>query len=93
MMTAVSSIARPVTSMTGQSACLRKICCAYSSSAHLIPQGVVRVDAHAELLQARLADLEELLEADREADDAVLGRLFELGRRRRRRARAEGSRP
>src|SRR4051794_8015405 len=33
MITAVSSIARPVTSITGQPACVLKMPCAYSSSA------------------------------------------------------------
>ena len=73
MMTAVSSIARPVTSMTGQPGCARKMLLrVLELGLHLILEAVVRVDAHAELLEARLADLDERLEADREADDALL---------------------
>ena len=83
MMTAVSSIARPVTSMTGHSGCRAKSRLAKSSSSlHVLAQRVVRLGGHAELPQARLADLAELLETDGEPDDAILRRLLELVRRR-----------
>ena len=83
MITAVSSIARPVTSTTGHSGCSRKSWLrVLELLPHVLAHAVVGLGGHAELAEARLADLAELLEADREADDAVLRRLDELERRR-----------
>ena len=69
--------------MTGQFGCSRKMRArVVELLLDLVAQAVARVHGHAELLQARLADLDELIELDGEADDALVRRLVELGRER-----------
>src|SRR5262245_22219069 len=47
---------------------------------HVFAKRVVRLGGHAELPQARLTDLTQLVKTDRKADDALLRSFFGLAR-------------